>query len=282
MNNIYKFNEIINYIEENLTSDISVDEMAKSTFLSVYEFRRVFSFIVGIPIGEYIRNRRLSTAAEDILNGKTNITELALKYGYENSSSFTRAFKAFHSVAPTELLKNNKKIKMYTKIGLDFCINGGSEIEYKIIEDSHFYIVGYTENSNLDDTECCENVWENFYKSENYLNFDKSDKIFASYINDKNNVRCTIGKYSSDITDKNAIYIPKTTWACFTLKGTTDSLVNSFYTSVVYKFFNSSAYKRADMSIPNLEIFPADMTSDDFEWEIRIPIVPKNNTEIFR
>lgn len=275
MNNIFKFNDVIGYIEEHLDGDIVIEEMAKMTVLSVYEFRRVFSFVVGVPVSEYIRNRRLSVAAEDILKGESNITELALKYGYENSASFARAFKNFHGISPTEVLKGNQKIKIYTKVGLDFCVNGGSEIEYKIISDIPFYVVGYTENSDMEDSECCERVWQNFYKQDFSCNETLSGNIYATYCNAGNTVRCTIGARSTEKTGKKGEYVPASLWACFTLKGTDDSLVNAFYNDILYKFFDTSAYKRADTALPNLEIFPADMDTDGFEWEIRIPVLLK-------
>lgn len=272
MNNIFKFNDVIAYIEENLDGNVVIEEMAKRTCLSVYEFRRVFAFVVGVPVSEYIRNRRLSVAAEDMLKGQANITELALKYGYENPASFSRAFKSFHGISPTEVLKGNQKIKIYTKVGLDFCVSGGAEIEYKIISDTDFYVVGYMENSNIEDAECCERVWQNFYEQDFVRNQKLSDKIYATYYNEANNVRCTIGQRNLEKSNVKGEYVPASLWACFSLKGTEDSFVNGFYNDILYKFFDTSAYRRADTSFPNLEIFPVDMDTGDFEWEIRIPV----------
>lgn len=67
MNNIDNFNSVIEYIEENLTEDIDISAMAKKAKMSIYEFRRVFSFVAGIPISEYIRKRRLSRAASELI-----------------------------------------------------------------------------------------------------------------------------------------------------------------------------------------------------------------------
>ena len=64
--NLHKFHEIIEYIEQHLLSDIDAAALARMANLSVYEFRRVFSFLAGVPVGEYIRKRRLSQAAEEL------------------------------------------------------------------------------------------------------------------------------------------------------------------------------------------------------------------------
>ena len=63
---IKKIEEILLYIENNITNDIECSLLAKKMSLSVYEFRRIFGFIIGCPLSEYIRKRRLSLAACEI------------------------------------------------------------------------------------------------------------------------------------------------------------------------------------------------------------------------
>ena len=95
-----KLNESINYIEENLTGDISYEVISKIAWCSVYNFQRMFSYIADKPLSEYIRNRRLTMAAFDLLNNSDRIIDISLKYGYESQDTFTRAFKNFHEVLP--------------------------------------------------------------------------------------------------------------------------------------------------------------------------------------
>ena len=82
----------IEYIEEHLTDNISYDEIAKQSFSSTFHFQRVFSILCGYTLGEYIRNRRLSLAGKELLLGNQKIINIALKYGYDNPDSFSRAF----------------------------------------------------------------------------------------------------------------------------------------------------------------------------------------------
>ena len=91
-NGINKMNEVLELIESNLTGEISVKELAKTAALSEYEFRRIFSFVVGVPVGEYVRLRRLSLAAQELSAGTGTVSETGSKYGYEVPSSFARAF----------------------------------------------------------------------------------------------------------------------------------------------------------------------------------------------
>ncbi len=269
MNNINSFNEIIDYIEENLTDDLDIAVMAKKASMSLYEFRRIFSFVAGVPIGEYIRKRRLSAAAAELLGGNCSVTEAAMKYGYDNTSSFSRAFKDFQGFSPNEISKHSAK--MFTKIGFKFGAHGGVDIPYKIVSDLDFYIYGLTGNSDIDDTECCESVWERFYETD--LPDMCSDCIYAAYVNSDNSVKCTIGKRYSGHTE-HSLYIPKSDWACFPIDLSEDAYVNEFYNNIIFNWFESSSYTR-NYDIPNIEVFPADMEEKNFRWEIRIPIKNK-------
>ena len=87
-NNIYFFEDIIEEIENNLTTEINISSLAKKANMSVYEFRRIFTFVAKIPINEYIRKRRLSLAAIELSQEKSNVTKVAIKCGYDTASSF--------------------------------------------------------------------------------------------------------------------------------------------------------------------------------------------------
>ena len=271
MNSINSFNEIIEYIEKNLTNEIDINKMAAMANMSIYEFRRIFSFAANMPISEYIRKRRLSAAALELIEKKESITQTALKYGYDSSSSFTRAFKEFHGFSPNEISKNN--VNMFTKIGFQFGISGGEDIQYRIITEPEFYICGLTEFSDMKDTECCENVWQSFYKTD--IPDSCNDEIYAAYINGDNSVRCTIGKKSAEKTE-NSLRIPSGKWVCFSVCGAEDAAVNKFYNDIIFRWLESGAYRR-NTDLPNIEVFPKDMENDDFLWEIRIPIMSKTN-----
>ena len=121
---MYYFEDIINEIEENLTREIDINKLAKKATMSVYEFRRIFSFIAKISFGEYIRKRRLSLAALELCENKSNITEISIKYGYSSPSSFTRAFKEFHGISPLEVINGNRydtgNVNDYFKAVVDF------------------------------------------------------------------------------------------------------------------------------------------------------------------
>ncbi|MBE6695365.1 MAG: helix-turn-helix transcriptional regulator [Ruminococcaceae bacterium] len=107
---IQKIEEIIDYIENHLTSEIDCEELALRMTLSVYEFRRIFSFIVGVPISEYIRKRKLSLAACDIItNPRASIHEISKKYGYSTLASFSKALTSITVFLQPFVKKNHPR-----------------------------------------------------------------------------------------------------------------------------------------------------------------------------
>ncbi len=271
------FVKILNAIEDSLAGEIDVNELAKSAKMSVYEFRRIFSFVVGVPVSEYIRKRRLSIAAEDILSGGLSVTEAAMKYQYDDPSSFTRAFKEFHGVSPSELLKGKASLKMYTKVDFHLQVGGGENVECRIYEAGEYFVNGFAGVSQIEDKECCERVWQAFENAPVYDEVvEKSGgKLYAAYVNGDNEVSCCIGKRTEGAEQGlDFVKIPPSAWAAFRLTTTEDELVNGYYGNVICKWLDSSTYCRNE-GLPNLEIFPADMSKEGFEWEIHIPIKRK-------
>ena len=107
--NYKNLNEVINYIEVHLDTKIDCKEMSKIVGLSEYSLQRIFMLLANMSLTEYIRQRRLSKALEDLKNSNMKIIDIAFKYNYNSSISFSRAFKQYFGVTPSECRKNNKK-----------------------------------------------------------------------------------------------------------------------------------------------------------------------------
>lgn len=264
-NGIRKIEEALDYIEENLTSDISCDILAKKMNLSVYEFRRIFAFLIECPLSEYIRKRRLSVAACEIMKNKTvSLTQISEKYGYSNQSSFSKAFKEQHGFSPSACIEG-VAITLFSRPKFDFKINSVENISIRIKEDTEFFIKGFTGMSDITDTCCCEDIWSGFYdnKIDATLN---CDKIYVSYKNQGEQVKCTIGERCSD-----GEKIPASKWACFSMNTTDDDIVNKMYSKIIYDWLPAAKLEKID-NLPIIEVFPFDMSEDGFEWDICIPI----------
>lgn len=137
-----RMNGALAYIEENLTEDIDYKEIARLAACSEYHFTRMFSFLAGITLSEYIRRRRLTLAAFDLASTDCRILDLAVKYGYSSADSFSRAFCALHGVTPSEARNQGHSLKAYPRMSFRLTIQGGEEMNYRIVENPAFRIVG--------------------------------------------------------------------------------------------------------------------------------------------
>lgn len=269
---LQKIKDVIDYIEDNITDAPDCKTLSAKMGLSVYEFRRIFSFVIGCPISEYIRKRRLSLAALELIRDKhTDILSLSEKYGYSSQSAFTKAFSEYHGVAPTVLLKEKAEIKLFTVPKFEINISSSEYIDFSIKSSGDFIIQGFSETSVITDSCCCENIWSGFYDSgtDKRLN---TQKLYVSYKNSGENVLCTIGEKAA--TENGTLdfeKIPGSLWACFKLNTVDDDRVNEIYSKILYDWLPSANLIK-DKKIPIVEVYPFDMSEDGFEWEICIPV----------
>jgi len=142
MSFVSDFESSVEYIEENLTNDIDLNTLAKKAKCSSYHFQRMFSYLVGIPLSEYIRRRRLTLAAFEIQNSDAKITDIALKYGYDTHSSFTRAFQLLHGVTPSKVCDKGIALTAYPPISFQFILKGVEAMQYQIVETQPFKLFG--------------------------------------------------------------------------------------------------------------------------------------------
>ena len=136
-------NQAMDYIEEHLTEEVSFDELAKKTGISVYHFKRTFSFIAGMSLAEYIKKRRLAEANLALLAGE-KVTDVACKYGYQSIEGFSRAFRDWSGQAPSEVMKTQIQ-KTFPKFSFYIDIKGGQSMDVKLIEKPAFQIVGVSQ-----------------------------------------------------------------------------------------------------------------------------------------
>lgn len=99
-----------------------------------YTMKRIFSLLSNITISEYIRNRRLSNSGFELSQGNNKVIDIAMKYGYDSATSFSRAFEKFHGIKPSNVKNNPEKLKVFTKIHFNENIEENTSMEYSIIE----------------------------------------------------------------------------------------------------------------------------------------------------
>lgn len=283
-----RLNQSINYIENNLTGEIDFDYAAKIACCSSFHFQRMFSYIANVSLAEYIRRRRMTLAAFELQNSDIKIIDLALKYGYESPTSFSRAFQNMHGVAPSSARNEGVQLKAYSRITLLISIKGEVEMNYKIEKREAFRIVGVKEHMEL-------NVEENFvlvpqFWAETFKNgmFDKICQLSNQEPFGVLGVStCMNGRdfdyYIACATDKpvpenmSEYQVPAATWAIFECIGPMPTAIQELQKRIITEWLPTSGYEYADA--PDIEVYPAgDSTSPDYKTEVWLPVVKKQQS----
>ena len=109
MNYYERIQKSIDYIESNLENKIDINYAAQTAYMSLSNFYRIFFALTGHLVKEYIRLRRISLAAIELKGSKINVIDIAVKFDFESSDSFSRAFKRVTGFLPSEYRKQNKR-----------------------------------------------------------------------------------------------------------------------------------------------------------------------------
>ncbi|MDL2250601.1 AraC family transcriptional regulator [Lachnospiraceae bacterium OttesenSCG-928-J05] len=134
--------DAIGYIEEHMTEEITIAEIAGAVNLSPFYFQKGFAMLCDFTVADYIRSRRLALAGSELMATDAKIIEIALKYGYDSPDSFTKAFTRFHGSTPTAVRKGGASIKSFAPLTIKFALEGGYSMDYKIVEKGEFTVVG--------------------------------------------------------------------------------------------------------------------------------------------
>lgn len=164
---IDKMNAAIAYIEENISTSLNTENIAKIADSSTYHFQRMFAYMTGIPLSEYIRRRKMSLAVADLKEDAMKIIDVALKYGYQSPTAFTRAFKSVHGIAPSLVKLEGVSVKSYPPLNFQMVIKGVESLDFRIETKEAFRVVGVSIPLYGDFTEMAEPVEQIWRIAEN-------------------------------------------------------------------------------------------------------------------
>lgn len=146
MNWVKIIEDAIDYIEGNITEELTVGRIAGEVNTSAFYFQRGFSMLCGYTVGEYVRMRRLSIAGEELLSSDVKVIDIAMKYGYDSPDSFTKAFTRFHGSTPTDVRHGGAMLKSFAPLHIKLTLDGGSTMEYRIEKKPAFKVMGVAKN----------------------------------------------------------------------------------------------------------------------------------------
>ncbi|SFG02346.1 AraC family transcriptional regulator [Priestia megaterium] len=290
MDLLRNMNRALHYIEENLTNDIDFREVARLALCSEYHFKRMFSFLAGITLSEYIRRRRLTLAAFELKDSNIKVIDVAIKYNYSSPDSFTRAFQNLHGITPSEAKKNGSSLKAFPKMTFQLSIKGGNEMNYRIEEKEAFHIVGIKERVPIifhGVNPKIAAMWESLNdetvrKLKELSNVTPLGLLSASlnFSEGRMEEKGQLDHYIGVATTKDCpdhlvqLEVPAGTWAVFEAVGPFPETLQNVWGRIYSEWFPSSNYEQVE----GPEILwneHKNVTSPTFKSEIWIPVLKK-------
>jgi AraC family transcriptional regulator len=277
--------EAVSYIEDNITEELSIEEIAKQVLVSPFYFQKGFAMLCGFTVGEYIRQRRLALAGSELVSTNEKIIDIALKYGYDSPDSFTKAFTRFHGVTPASVRKGGAIIKAFAPLKIRFILEGGYVMDYKIIEKASFTVMGAAKTFKYENAkEEIPKFWSELYqpgKEETVcgmygISIDESmgSNEFEYLIADNYNPAVEVPE--SFITK----VIPAYTWAVFACRGGMPQSLQDVNKKIFSEWLpNSKDYEIAAGC--NIEMYsdpteyPKGIQDEKYYSEIWIPVKKK-------
>lgn len=290
MDSLKNMNAAMQYIEENLTHEIDFKEVAKIAYCSEYHFKRMFSFLAGISLSEYIRCRRLTLAAFELKNGGAKVIDVAIKYGYNSPDSFARAFQNLHGITPSEARSSSHSLKAYSPMTFQLSIQGGHEMNYRIEEKDSFQIIGITKRVPIvfnGVNEEIASMWKSLNPEaiqtlKSLSNIEPTGIISAStnFSEGRMEEKGELDHYIGVATTKDCpeqfkqLEVAASTWAIFEAVGSFPETLQNVWGRIYSEWFPSSNYELAE----GPEILwneQKDISSPNFKSEIWIPVLKK-------
>ncbi|NMC55246.1 MAG: AraC family transcriptional regulator [Chloroflexi bacterium] len=290
MDSIKAMNEAIRYIEGNLSGEIQMKEISRLAICSEYHFQRMFSFLAGISLLEYIRRRRLTQAAFELSQSDLRVLDIAVKYGYSSADAFARAFQGFHGVPPSEARKKGIHLKAFPRLTFQLTITGGIEMNFRIVEKAAFRVVGLQKRVRIQfigvNAEIAE-MWksltpEMITQLKALSNVEPVGLLSAStrFSEGRMQEQGELDHFIGVATDKpcpekfQSLEVSASTWAVFEAIGPFPETLQTVWGRIYSEWFPSSSYELA----PGPEILwneSKDVSLPNYRSEIWIPVQTK-------
>lgn len=287
MDSIQSMNAALAYIEEHLTDDIDYGEVARIARCSEFHFARMFSFLSGIGLSDYVRRRRLTLAAADLSCADLRIIDVATKYGYTSADAFSRAFQSLHGTLPSEARAEAVRLSTYPKMTFQLTLNGANEMNYRIVQKGPFTIVGFSrrvpivfEGVNPAISEMATLLTPDaIVKLKTMSDVEPSGIISASTSFDEGRMieegeldhYIGVATTSGDPEGFSSLAVDGGTWAVFESVGPFPETLQAVWGRIYSEWFPSSGYE----SVPGPEITwheSPDTTNPQYRSEIWIPV----------
>lgn len=284
-----ELNKVMDYIDEHLEDDLPLEIISEYAGVSDFHFRKIFYYLSGMTLNEYIKNRKFSEANKDLLKGE-KVTDVAFKYGYQSMDGFTRAFKKWSGFLPSDVIKTGIS-KSFPKLSFILTVKGGISMEFRIEEKPAFNLVGVSkrvpmqfEGVNNEIVKLAMSITDEQREIMHSLqNIEPREIVNASYDADANFLKeegdlthligvLTTENIVSDKLDK--VPVKAGTWAVFPNEGPFPSTLQNTMAKVYSEWLPSSDYQL--INVPSFSFTKMDKNKKDYAYsEVWIPVRKK-------
>ncbi len=278
---IERLNDAISYIEKHLTDEIDYEQLGQIACCSSYHFQRMFTYMAGIPLSEYIRRRKMSLAAVDLQSTDMKIIDAAGKYGYQSPTAFNRAFQSVHGTPPSSVKNEGITVKSFPPITFKITVKGVEEMNYRIETKEAFRIVGVSVPLHQDiekNFTVIPPMWEKVSRDGTLqrmaalMDTPPMGVLGVSSCNETEPWRYYIAVSSSqEKGDLEEYVVPAATWAIFSGEGTNQS-IQELERRIATEWLPTSGYEYGNA--PDVEVY-LNPDPENAQYEVWIPVVKK-------
>lgn len=282
----------IDYVELHILESIDYEEVAKQAYSSSFHFQRIFSILCGFTLGDYIRMRRLSMAGNELYLSNLKVVDVAFKYGYDTSESFSRAFTRFHGILPSQAKQGGIVLKSFSPLFVKLILDGGNVMNYRIETKSTFQLVCKKMRVSCKAETPMEQI-SHFWQE---CIVDNTITALHKYIPEKTIFKnCIVGaSFGKDATDTEFPYaiganyngisitdvditvekIPAHTYVVFPCIGKMPEAFSKLYHQIQSEFFLTSEYQSCGGT--DFEAYPStDVNNPNYTCEIWVAVEKK-------
>ncbi|KJK42097.1 AraC family transcriptional regulator [Lentzea aerocolonigenes] len=277
-----RLNEAMARIEADLEGEVDVKLLARIAGTSEYHLRRMFSALAGIPLSEYVRRRKLTRAASEVLSGQDSLLDIAVRWGYGSNEAFARAFKAMHGVGPQEARTRNKPLQSQQILTFRLVVEGSTSMEYRIVNKEAFKVVGRGTRvplvhlgMNPAIVEFVKGIGMPTLERIKQLSDGEPEGMLALTYNQEGVEEGDQLDYFQGVVtsreapdDLEALEVPENTWAVFTAEGPYPETIQYMWRDVYAQWFPSNNYQ----SVEGPSMLRTQIDGDQAKAELWVPV----------
>ena len=275
---VERLNQSIAYMEEHLTGEIDYEQLGRIACCSAYHYQRMFTYMAGITLTEYIRRRKMSLAAVDLRDKNAKIIDIAEKYGYSSPTAFNRAFQSIHGVAPSAVKNDGVSVKSFPPVAFSIAVKGAAEMNYRMETRDAFRIVGLSAPLHKEIEQnfaVVPQMWQDaavngtIEKLAGLMDAPPMGLLGVSACNDAEEWKYFIAVSSTKSSSEFEEYtVPASTWAIFPGSGTNRS-IQELERRIITEWLPTSGYEYADA--PDIEVY-LNADPQNARFEVWIPV----------